>query len=132
MAQRRDISIPLDVIKQIFEFIHSCGYFHLFHYLFIIYSLPEIEEWYRLLYRMVGNVIRNILSFRVRKDGIDQLQLRVAEMICLCNQNFRLQKTIFNSIKLWIWFHLYRCSDLRIHGVTYGCQGPPCQGSPRT
>jgi hypothetical protein len=29
---REDISVPLDVIKQIFEFIHACGYFHLFYF----------------------------------------------------------------------------------------------------
>ncbi len=29
---RGDISVPLDVLKQIFEFIHACGYFHLFYF----------------------------------------------------------------------------------------------------
>jgi hypothetical protein len=62
---------------------------------FILYSLPEIEEWYRLLYRMVGNVIRNILSFRVRKDSIDQLQLRVAEMISLWESSFQASENYF-------------------------------------
>ena len=62
---------------------------------FILYSLPEIGEWYRLLYRMVGNVIRNILSFRVRKDSIDQLQLRIAEMICLWAAIFPASESYF-------------------------------------
>ena len=31
-AYSRDISLPLDVIKQIFEFIHACGYFHLLYF----------------------------------------------------------------------------------------------------
>jgi len=49
---------------------------------YIIHCLSEVNEWYRLFYRMVGNAIRNLLSFRVRKDSIDQLQGEINELVC--------------------------------------------------
>ena len=50
---------------------------------YIVHCLFDVDEWYRLFYRMVGNTIRNLLSFRVHRGSIDQLQGEINEMICL-------------------------------------------------
>ncbi len=62
---------------------------------FIIYSLPQIDQWYRILYRMAGNAIRDILSFWVHRGSIDDLQLRVAEMLSLWESSFQASENYF-------------------------------------
>eukprot|EP01036_Dinobryon_divergens_P036564 gene36564-47637_t len=64
---------------------------------FIIYSLPQIDQWYRFLYRMAGNAIRDILSFWVHRGSIDDLQLRVAEMISLWESSFQSSENYFQT-----------------------------------
>ena len=50
----------------------------------ILSILSDIKEWYRfLLFRMFADKILKLLSFRVEKDSVSQLQLEVNEMICL-------------------------------------------------
>ena len=61
--------------SQLFKY-ETCNFWGLFT------SILNMSPVYR------GNVIRNILSLRVRKDGIHQLQLRIAEMICLWESIF--------------------------------------------
>ena len=49
----------------------------------ILSVLTDITEWYRFLFRMFADKILKLLSFRIDKDSITQLQLEVNEMICL-------------------------------------------------
>ena len=67
---------------QLFKY-ETCNFWGLFT------SILNISPVYR------GNVIRNILSLRVRKDGIHQLQLRIAEMICLWEAIFPASESYF-------------------------------------
>jgi len=49
----------------------------------ILSILSDITEWYRFLFRMFADKILKLLSFRIEKDSVSQLQLEVNEMICL-------------------------------------------------
>jgi hypothetical protein len=70
---------------QLFKY-ETCNFWGLFT------SILNISPVYR---GKVGNVIRNILLLRVRKDGIHQLQLRIAEMICLWEAIFPASESYF-------------------------------------
>ena len=49
----------------------------------ILSILTDITEWYRFLFRMFADKIRKLLSFRIEKDSVSQLQLEVNETICV-------------------------------------------------
>ena len=46
---------------------------------FIIYSLTSIDNGYKIFYAMFGADIRELLSFRIKKDSVNQLQNDVLE-----------------------------------------------------
>ena len=62
---------------------------------FLISILTDIDEWYRLFFRMVGDKIRKLLAFSVAKESIDQLQGEVIEMICLWEGLFPISENYF-------------------------------------
>ena len=50
---------------------------------FILSILTTIDEWYRFLFRMFADKLLKLLSFRIEKNSVSQLQDEVNEMICL-------------------------------------------------
>ncbi len=46
---------------------------------FITYSLTSIDNGYKIFYAMFGADIRELLSFRIKKDSVNQLQNDVLE-----------------------------------------------------
>ena len=55
---------------------------------FILSILTTIDEWYRLLFRMFADKLLKLLSFRIEKNSVSQLQDEVNEMICLWESFF--------------------------------------------
>jgi hypothetical protein len=50
---------------------------------FILSILTTIDVWYRFLFRMFADKLLKLLSFRIEKNSVSQLQDEVNEMICL-------------------------------------------------
>jgi hypothetical protein len=50
---------------------------------FILLILTTIDVWYRFLFRMFADKLLKLLSFRIEKNSVSQLQDEVNEMICL-------------------------------------------------
>jgi len=77
----------------------------------ILTILNDIDEWYRLLFRMFADKILKLLSFRIEKDSVSQLQLEVNEMICLWEAFFPDDQNYFQ-------LHQIMClvSSIPLHG----------------
>jgi hypothetical protein len=50
---------------------------------FIIYSLTSIGNGYKISYTMFGADMRELLSLRIKKDCVNQLQNDVVESVCV-------------------------------------------------
>jgi hypothetical protein len=48
---------------------------------FIIFSLSDIEEGYKTLFRMMGADIKKLLSWRIPKDGVEHLRQEIYETV---------------------------------------------------
>ena len=48
---------------------------------FIIFSLSDIEEGYKTLFRMMGADIKKLLSWRISKDGVEHLKQEIYETV---------------------------------------------------
>jgi hypothetical protein len=70
---------------------------------FIIHSLASIDKGYQTFYSMFGADIRKVMSLRIKKDSIIQLQSDVIESVCVWEAIFPVKE---NSFQLHELIHL--------------------------
>ena len=67
---------------------------------FIIYSLTSIDNGYKIFYAMFGADIRELLSLRIKKDSVNQLQNDVLESVCVWEAIFPIKENSFQLHEL--------------------------------
>ena len=68
---------------------------------FIIYSLSSIDNGYKIFYAMFGADIRELLSLRLKKDSVNQLQNDVIESsVCVWEAIFPIKENSFQLHEL--------------------------------
>jgi hypothetical protein len=75
---------------------------------FIIGSLDSIDDRYRLFYSMFGCDIQRLLSLRLRKDSIDQLEEDINESVCVWEAIFPVKENYFQLHELLHIVHSIR------------------------
>ena len=70
---------------------------------FIIHSLASIDQGYKTFYCMFGADIRKVMSLRIKKDSVIQLQSDVLESVCVWEAIFPVKE---NSFQLHELIHL--------------------------
>lgn len=67
---------------------------------FIIYSLSSIDNGYKIFYAMFGADIRELLSLRIKKDSVNQLQNDVIESVSVWEAIFPIKACSFQLHEL--------------------------------
>jgi hypothetical protein len=67
---------------------------------FIIYSLSSIDNGYKIFYAMFGADIRELLSLRIKKDSVNQLQNDVIESVSVWEAIFPIKASSFQLHEL--------------------------------
>ena len=67
---------------------------------FIIYSLSSIDNGYKIFYAMFGADIRELLSLRIKKDSVNQLQNDVFESVSVWEAIFPIKACSFQLHEL--------------------------------